>query len=68
MAAPWHAAYPAPEHQPESLTREEVLESMKEVSCVAKQDFVLIDLRRNDHEVSLALLPFGIYLVRSQCR
>ncbi|KAL3587732.1 hypothetical protein FPOAC2_13631 [Fusarium poae] len=51
MAAPWHAAYPAPEHQPESLTREEVLKSMKEVSSVAKQDFVLIDLRRNDHEL-----------------
>ncbi|OBS20289.1 hypothetical protein FPOA_06667 [Fusarium poae] len=52
MAAPWHAAYPAPEHQPESLTREEVLKSMKEVSSVAKQDFVLIDLRRNDHEAA----------------
>jgi hypothetical protein len=58
----------APEHQPGSMTREEVLKLMKEVSSVAKQDFVLIDLRRNDHEVSLALLPFGIYHVRSQCR
>merc|ERR1712000_312621 len=48
--APWHAAYPAPEHQPGSLTREVVLKLMKEVSSVAKQDFVLIDLRRNDHE------------------
>ena len=66
--APWHAAYPAPEHQPGTLTREEVLKLMKEVSSVAKQDFVLIDLRRNDHEVSLALLPFGIYRVWSQCR
>jgi hypothetical protein len=41
---------------------------MKEVSSVTEQDFVLIDLRRNDHEVSLALLPFGSYRVRLQCR
>lgn len=34
---------------------------MKEVSSAAKQDFVLVDLRRNDHEVSLAVLPCGIY-------
>jgi arsenical-resistance protein 2 len=67
-AAPWHAAYPAPERQPGSLTREEVLKLIKEVSSVAKQDFVLIDLRRNDHEVSLALLPLGIDRVLSQCR
>jgi arsenical-resistance protein 2 len=67
ITAPWHAAYPAPEHQPGSLTREEVLKLIKEVSSVTKQDFVLIDLRRNDHEVSLALLPLGIYRVQSQC-
>ncbi|KAF9774791.1 hypothetical protein IL306_007175 [Fusarium sp. DS 682] len=48
--APWHAVYPAPEHQPGGLTRDEVLKLMKEVSSVTEQDFVLIDLRRNDHE------------------
>lgn len=53
--APWHAAYPVPEHQPGSLTRDEVLKWMKEAGSVAEQDFVLVDLRRNDHEVSLSL-------------
>lgn len=50
---PWHAKYPAPEHQPGSLTREQLLELMKQVGDVAGADFLLVDLRRNDHEVSL---------------
>ncbi|KAH7176080.1 Rhodanese-like domain-containing protein [Dactylonectria macrodidyma] len=48
---PWYAAYPAPRHtQPGSLTREELLEMMKAGKSVAGRDFVLVDLRRNDHE------------------
>ncbi|EEU40605.1 uncharacterized protein NECHADRAFT_19682, partial [Fusarium vanettenii 77-13-4] len=47
---PWHAKYPAPEHQPGSLTREQLLELMKQVGDVAGADFLLVDLRRNDHE------------------
>ncbi|KAF2687104.1 Rhodanese-like protein [Lentithecium fluviatile CBS 122367] len=46
---PWHAAYPAPRNPtPASMTREEVLAMMKQSQ--AGRDFVLVDLRRNDHE------------------
>lgn len=49
---PWYAAYPTPRHAPPgSLTREELLRMMKAGDSVAGRDFVLIDLRRNDHEV-----------------
>ncbi|KAM5373259.1 hypothetical protein ACJZ2D_007088 [Fusarium nematophilum] len=48
---PWYAAYPIPRHtQPGSLTREELLKMMKGGDNVAGRDFVLVDLRRNDHE------------------
>ena len=45
---PWHAAYPAPKSQPPSMTREAVLEMM--ASDAAGKDYILIDLRRADHE------------------
>ncbi|KFA51251.1 hypothetical protein S40293_05107 [Stachybotrys chartarum IBT 40293] len=49
--APWHAAYPAPRHQPGSLTRDQVLQMIiKSHELGTRPDFVLIDLRRNDHE------------------
>lgn len=49
---PWYAAYPTPRNaQPGSLTREELLKMMKASNRVAGRDFVLVDLRRNDHEV-----------------
>ncbi|KAK0725345.1 Rhodanese-like domain-containing protein [Lasiosphaeris hirsuta] len=47
-AAPWHAAYPAPKSPPKGMSREAVLEMMKE--AVAGKDYVLVDLRRADHE------------------
>ena len=50
---PWHVKYPAPERQPGSMTREQLLELMRQVGGVAGADFVLVDLRRNDYEVSL---------------
>jgi hypothetical protein len=49
--APWHAGYPAPKSETKTISREEVLE----LYSAGKQpgvDFLLIDLRRNDHEVS----------------
>jgi hypothetical protein len=51
-ATPWHAAYPKPRNaQPASITRAELLQKFQ-----ARQkpgiDFLLIDLRRTDHEVS----------------
>ncbi|KEY68594.1 hypothetical protein S7711_05777 [Stachybotrys chartarum IBT 7711] len=49
--APWHAAYPAPRHQPGSLTRDQVLQMIiKSHELGTRPNFVLIDLRRNDHE------------------
>lgn len=51
--APWHAAYPAPRNsQPEAIRREDVLEIMKLGQNKAGKDYVLVDLRRNDHEVN----------------
>lgn len=49
--APWHAAYPDPKADVVFLTREEVLALLQDPQAVAGKDYVLIDLRRNDHEV-----------------
>lgn len=49
---PWYAAYPAPSNQsPMSITREQVLDMLKEKNVTMQRDFVLVDLRRADHEV-----------------
>lgn len=51
--APWHAAYSAPSNpKPDAITREEVLNMMKSGE-VARRDFILVDLRRTDHEAGL---------------
>lgn len=51
---PWYAAYPPPRHlQPGYVTREELLSMLKDGENVTANDFVLVDLRRADHEVSL---------------
>ncbi len=48
---PWHAAYPPPKHaEPSTISRAEVLKFFQEGKKVGK-DFILVDLRRNDHEV-----------------
>jgi arsenical-resistance protein 2 len=49
--APWYAAYPAPKSEVVTISREEVLKMLKSTP-VEKRDFVLVDLRRNDFEVS----------------
>ena len=49
--APWYAAYPAPKSEAATISREEVLELLK-TTPIEKRDFVLVDLRRNDFEVS----------------
>ena len=52
--APWHAAYPAPKTtEPGALTKEDVLGMLQR----GEEDFVLIDLRRNDHEVGNLSAP-----------
>lgn len=53
---PWHAAYPAPRKaEPLGATREEVLAMLKAQreaqNSGDKRDFLLVDLRRVDHEV-----------------
>ncbi|EEY18397.1 conserved hypothetical protein [Verticillium alfalfae VaMs.102] len=49
---PWHAAFPAPKHEPAALTANEVLNLLQgaEANPSQARDFVLVDLRRNDHE------------------
>jgi hypothetical protein len=58
-AVPWHTAYPAPDCEPTAISREDVLEMLKanDDEAGSGKDFVLVDLRRTDHEVhSLGLL------------
>lgn len=49
--APWHAAYPPPKSDPASIRRTELLQWFYEGQNPGK-DFMLIDLRKTDHEVS----------------
>jgi hypothetical protein len=47
---PWHAAYPAPRSFPATIRREDVLDMIKQGAETSSRDYVLVDLRRNDHE------------------
>ncbi|KAH6637991.1 Rhodanese-like domain-containing protein [Boeremia exigua] len=47
---PWHAAYPAPRSTPATIRRESVLDMIKQSRETSSSDYILIDLRRNDHE------------------
>ena len=59
--APWHAAYPRPSNpKPDAITREEVLNMMKSGE-VAGRDFILVDLRRTDHEAGLRHLILPLF-------
>jgi hypothetical protein len=46
---PWYAAYPQAKSNPDSISRSEVLQLLKQRKQDA--DFVLVDLRRTDYEV-----------------
>ncbi|KAI1110078.1 Rhodanese-like domain-containing protein [Nemania sp. NC0429] len=49
--APWHAAYPLPTNKnPQHMTREELLVLLKTGDTHAAKNYVLVDLRRADHE------------------
>ncbi len=51
IETPWHAAYPAPRNAPPaSISCAELLQYFRDGKKAGK-DFILIDLRRNDHEV-----------------
>jgi len=52
---PWHAAYPAPKTDAPSITRDAVLEMLRNGRDTAGKDFVLVDLRRADHEVCMVM-------------
>jgi arsenical-resistance protein 2 len=52
---PWHAAYPKPKNtDPQSISRSEVLKRLDNGEEPGR-DFLLVDLRRSDHEVRLGL-------------
>jgi hypothetical protein len=48
---PWHAAFPAPTAAASIITRETIL-SWMQAGRLPGNDFVLVDLRRMDYEVS----------------
>jgi len=54
----WHAAYPAPKTEAPSITREAVLEMLRDSGNVPGKDLVLVDLRRVDHEVCSCLYRY----------
>lgn len=68
---PWHAAYPPPQNSnPASISRAELLQLLllqyssdghENKNQTKKKDFVLIDLRRMDHEVSSVLDRRGVF-------
>lgn len=47
--APWHAAFPAPTRKADTISRTEVLKWLP--NKTATVDYVLVDVRRADHEV-----------------
>ncbi|OQE94848.1 hypothetical protein PENNAL_c0003G09881 [Penicillium nalgiovense] len=46
---PWHAAYPAPRGAAPSISREELVQWIRDGKQAGK-DFILVDLRRTDYE------------------
>ncbi|OQE31147.1 hypothetical protein PENFLA_c002G03976 [Penicillium flavigenum] len=46
---PWHAAYPAPRAAAPSISREELVQWIRDGKQAGK-DFILVDLRRTDYE------------------
>jgi hypothetical protein len=56
-APAWHEALPAPRNtSPGSITRDELLELLKEGNGEVNQRFVLVDVRRADYEVRFGIL------------
>jgi len=52
-AAPWHAAYPSPVDGPiPKISAAELLSLMKEQQSSTQQDFLIVDLRKADHQVT----------------
>jgi len=54
---PWHAAYPVPRSEAQSISRHDVLQMLQKPdngSTDTSERFVLVDLRRTDYEVDKA--------------
>lgn len=61
-SVPWHAKYPAPvKKDPRLICRHEILDLLKSNPEKEGRDFVLVDLRRADHEVSPIHLTRTLY-------
>lgn len=55
IEVPWHAAFPSPKKQePGAMTCGEVLKMMKDSGSEAGKDYLLVDLRRTDHQVCVS--------------
>lgn len=55
----WHEAFPKPKNiAPEIITREELLRKFEEGQRPGK-DYLLVDVRRNDHEVGRIIVTAG---------
>lgn len=60
-AAPWYAAYPEPRNKdPDSISRADLLQRFQ-AGQKPGVDFLLIDLRRTDHEVCINTLESLLY-------
>lgn len=56
----WWDAYPIPASSPDSLECTEVADLIRN-SELGEKDFVVVDVRRNDHAVSV---PAGVSIIR----
>lgn len=50
---PWYAPYPPARSEPQAISRHDVLQLLKS-EATADSAFVLVDLRRTDHEARIA--------------
>jgi hypothetical protein len=61
---PWHAAFPTPRHQSSQLPdvdKEDVLNLLKDGKQPGERGgFLLVDVRRNDHEVRTITILSGL--------
>lgn len=65
VETPWYAAYPAPKSVPDSLSASDFLQWLQNGKRAGK-DFILVDLRRTDCEVSSS--DFGFFQGVDQIR
>lgn len=58
-AAPWHAIFPNPQSTPQTIAPEDLAALLRENSAGVGKDFLVIDVRRTDFEVSHCIV-FGL--------